>query len=464
MIRNNFFSAIFLALVLQLQASQVTIIVTSLPVNTPSESQIFIAGNLNDWNPGSTDHKLIPNSNGHPTIVVQGTGTISFKFTRGSWATVEGNANGGYLPNRSFTFGSADTLNVTILSWEDLGGPNSTAAENVSIMSPAFFMPQFNRNRRIWIYLPPDYDTSGIDYPVLYMHDGQNLFDNATAFAGEWQVDETLNLLHQQGKPVPIVIGVDNGGGHRIAEYTPWAHSQHGGGDGHLYADFIVETLKPYVDENYRTLPGRENTGVMGSSLGGLISFYIAHKYQEVFSKAGVFSPSFWFSDQVYDFASETGKTHSMKYYLMGGSAESSTMVPKMEQMADTLFSVGFGQNEVSLNVIQGGQHNEAFWRSQFKDAFEWLFLTESTSTGDNLPKFPVKIKNYGRNIWFEAIDSHANGGPFIFELYGLGGQIVYSKSIEPNQVISMPFLPPGLFVARVFNNQTSVAEKIFLH
>jgi hypothetical protein len=119
--------------------------------------------------------------------------------SRGSWQTVEGNESGGFLPNRNFTFGSADTLWIAILSWEDLGGTGSTAAENVIIMDEAFYMPQLNRHRRIWLYLPPDYETSGKDYPVLYMHDGQNLFDHYTSFAGEWEVDETLNCAFRSG-------------------------------------------------------------------------------------------------------------------------------------------------------------------------------------------------------------------------------------------------------------------------
>ncbi len=457
-------SALFFACLITLQASQVTIIVKSLPLNTPEGSQIYIAGSFNSWNPGNASHVLAPNSNGHPAIVVEATGNISFKFTRGSWGTVEGNANGGFLPNRSFTIGSADTLTVNILSWEDLGGPNSTAAANVSTMAPAFFMPQFNRNRRIWIYLPPAYQTSGIDYPVLYMQDGQNLFDNSTAFAGEWQVDETLNLLHEQGKAVPIVVGIDNGGGHRISEYTPWAHPQHGGGDGHLYAKFVVETLKPFVDQNYRTQSGREHTGVMGSSLGGLISFYIAHNFQEVFSRVGVFSPSFWFSDQVYGFASQTGKKHPIKYYIMGGSAESTTMVPKMQQMVDTLHSIGFGTQEVFLKVVQGGQHNEAFWRAQFKDAYEWLFLAQPTSTGEILPTTQIKIKNHGRNIWLDTTENFVPGGSLKIQVYGLNGQVVFSDDIWSTKVISLHNLPSGLFVARVFNSKISVVKKVLVN
>ena len=122
------------------------------------------------------------------------------------------------------------------------------------------------------------------------MHDGQNLFDNQTSFAGEWKVDEALNNLATQGKKVPIVIGIENGGNYRIGEYTPWVNPDYGGGDSEKYRQFIVETLKPDVDQIYRSLPGRENSGIMGSSLGGLISHFGSLRYQSVFGKAGILS------------------------------------------------------------------------------------------------------------------------------------------------------------------------------
>ena len=445
-----------------LLADEVAIIVESIPSNTPEGAQIYIAGTFNSWNPGNTDYILDPNDDGDPAIVLTGSGTISFKFTRGSWGTVEGNENGGFLPNRSFTFGSADTLLVQILSWEDVGGNNSTAAENVFIMDNSFEMPQLGRTRRIWIYLPPDYETSGLDYPVLYMHDGQNLFDQATSFAGEWEVDETLNVLFEGGQPVPIVVGVDNGGGNRIDEYTPWANSQYGGGDGDLYADFLVETLKPFVDENYRTLPGREYTGIMGSSLGGLISFYIAHKYQDVFSKAGVFSPSFWFSDTVYTFASETGKNHPMKYYIMGGSNESSSLEGQMQAMVDTLLSIGFQEDEVEMVVISGGQHNEALWREQFGPAHEWLFFNSSTFVPLPSPSGNLRLFNHGHRVWIYPTQNGFNG-VLSLQLFNLSGQKVFSGTIDAQEVIYLPWHLNGLLIAKIAGRETLFTQKIWL-
>ena len=352
---------------------------------------LYIAGDFTDWKAGLPDYIMHKNGDGKWSITLpaQNSGTVlQYKFTRGPWTTVEKGQNGEEIGNRIFTFGiSSASVDVNILNWADVGGSTSTAAENVKIMSKDFFMPQLNRSRRIWIYFPPAYETSGINYPVLYMHDGQNLFDDNTSFSGEWKVDETLNTLAAQGKRVPIVIGIDNGS-ERIAEYTPWTNPQYGGGDGDKYMQFIVETLKPYVDQHYRTLPDRENTGIMGSSLGGLISHYGALKYQSTFSKAGLFSPSYWFSDNVWSFTHDMGKKQEMKFYQLCGTAESASMVSEMKRMNDSLVKIGFAQNQIFNKVIPDGQHNEKLWREAFGEAYLWLFDSYITS----VPK-PVAIK-----------------------------------------------------------------------
>lgn len=442
-------------------AAQVTMIVNSIPENTPPGDNIYVAGSFNGWNPGDPSFMLQENANGYLEISVEGSGTIAFKFTRGSWETVEGNENGGFLPDRNFTFGSADTLEISILSWEDTGGTNHTAAENVTIMDEEFYMPQLDRYRRIWLYLPPDYETSGKDYPVLYMHDGQNLFDAATSFAGEWEVDETLNALFAEGKDVPIVVGIDNGGGNRIDEYTPWPNTSYGGGDGALYAQFIVETLKPYIDQNYRTKADRENTAVMGSSLGGLISHYIGIKYQDVFSKAGVFSPSYWFNDSVYDFTYTTGKQHNMKIYIMGGTAESTALVAEMMAMTDTLMAAGFGEDEMALKVVPGGQHNEALWRQEFEEAYIWLFLGGSSGIERNhrLPDVQIQIVN-GRISIHEEVSGESR---YNLRIFSITGQKVLENKITAGETLALPAVHNGIYLIHLSQNNFMLTQKIFI-
>ena len=388
---KNHLNLIFLIVATFTQA-QVTLKVTSIPANTPAGATIFVAGSFNGWNPGSTP-MIADGAGNYLYTIPEGSGTVQFKFTRGSWATVEGNASGQYLPNRSFSYtGNPQTLQLTILSWEDTGTSNpGTAASNVQIMNSAFFMPQLNRSRKIWIYLPPDYQTSQKTYPVIYMQDGQNLFDNATAFAGEWQVDETLNRLFEQGDYGAIVVGIDNGGGSRINEYTPWVNAQYGGGEGDQYMQFIAETLKPHIDSNYRTKPGAEYNALIGSSLGALISNYGGVKYTNLFSKIGSFSPAYWIVSNEFNnyIAATTENLSNMRIYFVAGTNESATMVAEIEKAKNSLQNKGLTTENTFVKLDTYGQHNENYWKGEFAAAYQWLFQNTVLSTENILIKKP---------------------------------------------------------------------------
>jgi metallo-beta-lactamase class B len=359
---------------------QVTLWVDSVPAYTPSGAAIYVAGTFNSWNPGSSTHLLTlrPDSTRWITLPA-GTGPIQFKFTRGSWTSVEGNSSGGFRPNRTHTYGNGDTLRLQIASWEDLhggggGGGGGTANAQVRVMTDSFWMPTLGKYRRIRLYLPTDYQTAlHKRYPVLYMHDGQNLFDAATSFAGEWEVDECLTRLQQQGDFGAIVVGIDHGGSQRIAEYSPWVHPQYGGGQGDAYLQFIVQTLKPYMDSLYRTDSTRQGTWLWGSSMGGLISQYGAVKYQEVFSKVGVFSPSLWFDSRIFQQPVQEGYRFPVRFYLLAGALESSSMVGHLQQMRDQLLLAGFPSSDIASVVRADGQHSEWFWRREFQEAYRWL-------------------------------------------------------------------------------------------
>ncbi|WP_373941728.1 alpha/beta hydrolase-fold protein [Polaribacter sejongensis] len=132
----------------------------------------------------------------------------------------------------------------------------STKAANVSILQTTFVINGLNDiAHKIWLYLPPNYTTSTEKYDVIYMHDAQNLFDDATSFVGEWGIDETLNTLYKNTGKNFIVVGIENGGEKRIEEYTPWKNEKYGGGKGAIYINFLVNKLKPFIDKKYRTKP-----------------------------------------------------------------------------------------------------------------------------------------------------------------------------------------------------------------
>jgi len=446
-------------------SAQVTFVVQSMPANTPAQDNLYMAGDFNGWQAGMPQYMLQKNSEGKwsITLAAQPAGTVlNFKFTRGTWGNVEKGASGEEIGNRTFTFGnSSSTVDVTILNWADLtGGSNSTAASNVKIMSTAFYMPQLDRYRRIWIYFPPDYETSAISYPVLYMHDGQNLFDNLTSFSGEWKVDETLNLLAGQGNRVPIVVGIDNGGGDRIGEYTPWTNTQYGGGDGDKYMQFIVETLKPYIDQHYRTLPGRENTGIMGSSLGGLISHYGSLKYQETFSKAGLFSPSYWFSDSIWGFTHNIGKQQDMRIYQYCGSGESAGMVAvEMQRMNDSLVKIGFAPDKISNKVVPGGLHNESYWSAAFGEAYLWLF--DSYITAVKEPAMVNEITCFPNPV--TDILTFRTGRKIIFDtilIIDVNGKQVKSIRHPKENKIDVNDLLPGIYLIRCISSEGNTEGK----
>lgn len=435
--------------------AQLTLKVTSIPANTPSDGDIYVAGTFTEWAPDNPDFILSEQEDGSFQITVNPSpGLLKFKFTRGSWDTVEGNAEGGFLPDRQLQYdGGEQTVELSILSWEGQSPGEGTAADNVFILSEEFDIPQLNRKRRIWIYLPPDYGSSGKYYPVLYMQDAQNLFDNNTSFSGEWQVDESLNQLFSQGDPGIIVVGIDNGGGDRLNEYTPWSNPTHGGGEGDAYTKFLIETLKPHIDANYRTRPEREYTGIMGSSLGGLISMYAVINRQDIFSKAGIFSPSFWFTEDIYRLVEELGKQDDLRIYMIGGVTESSSMVNDLNRMYSTLQNVGFQAAEVNLLTHADGQHSEWYWAREFPAAYQWLFANTLPTHTQEPKDFKIKMSpNPTDSILRFTVP--ADLGAVHFELYDLNGRKVMERQKLNGQAIHLKQLSSGTYLVNLYSKQ----------
>ena len=453
---KKLFSSICLLLLLApaVLFSQLTIVVTAIPGNTPPGSSIYIAGTFNNWNSSDATKILAPQGNGQFSITLNPpVGTVKYKFTRGGWSTVEGNASGGFQPDHETTYnGQPKTVQVAILSWEDLGGGsggNSSAASNVQIMDNDFYIPQLNRNRRIWLYLPPDYATTTKNYPVLYMHDAQNLFDNETSFSGEWEVDESLNELHQQGDYGCIVVGIDNGGVDRLNEYSPWVNPQYGGGQGDEYVEFLVSTLKPYIDANYRTLPGRNTTGIMGSSMGGLISMYALAERQDVFSKAGIFSPAFWFAgDNPANHVAAHAKQGSARVYFLAGGDEPDYVEQDMQQVSNAMGTAGFSASEKYFKVPSDGEHSEWFWAREFPDAYEWLFAG-AVSAGHEAPTEDLGIFPNPAGSWVRLTDLKSTE-KIKLQIVGADGKLWRDTSIQGSDPIWTGDLPKGVYVVKI--------------
>jgi metallo-beta-lactamase class B len=238
------------------------------------------------------------------------------------------------------------------------------------VIDSAFAMPQLGRKRRIWIYLPKSYDGSVKTYPVLYMHDGQNLFNQQTARFNEWGVDECLDTLQQQTGKDCIVVGIDYSD-KRDTEYNPYDDPKSGKGEGKQYLDFIVKTLKPFIDSKYRTKKSVDNTFIAGSSRGAFVSFYAMMQYPDVFGAAGVFSPSFWISDQIFTDAEKFTTNRTQRFYMYVGKREPANMTPNLEKMVSILQKKPSYVVRSVINPL--GRHDEKNWREEFPSFYKWL-------------------------------------------------------------------------------------------
>lgn len=353
-----------------------------LPQYHSQDNKLFLAGSFNGWNPHDSDFHFKKDENGKYVLSFQlKAGTYEYKITRGSWDMVECKKNGTGATNRLLTVNGDVTETLDIEEWQDRFPAKqrlSTASKNVKIIDTAFLIPQLKRARRIWIYLPENYDAQPTyKWPVLYMHDGQNIFDDATSYAGEWGVDEFLDSAKAKSC---IVVAIDNGGDKRLNEYCPYdfelkgiaANNKTNIGEGNLYVDFLVKTLKPFIDKNYRTLANKSNTFIAGSSMGGLISLYAVLKYPEVFGGVGVFSPAFWVSgDNIFKDIQAKGKKVNSKIYFYGGGAEGPTMVPDMQKAYNEMKKVS--KSKMKIVVNKKGMHNEPTWRKEFPAFYFWM-------------------------------------------------------------------------------------------
>jgi len=353
---------------------RVTLHLTSLPSYHKLNEPVFIAGSFNNWNPGHPAARLQPNEKGIYTItLVVPQGRLEYKLTRGAWELVEAGSDGTSLANRTADIFSDTTIEVSVLHWADHFPKKpkvSTASKNVHIVDTSFYMPQLLRYRRVLIYLPESYNNGNKTYPVLYMQDGQNVFDEATSFSGEWGVDETLDTMGAHFGET-IVVAIDNDSEKRMNEYNPYEFEQFGKGEGHHYVDFLVHTLMPYINRHYRTKRSARHTAIAGSSMGGLISFYAVLKYPNKFGAAGVFSPAFWVAPGLKADIEKRAKRVKSRIYLFAGKQEGEQMVPDLLSVLAQM--AHFSKADITTVIRAEGKHDEATWRKEFPLFYQWL-------------------------------------------------------------------------------------------
>jgi predicted alpha/beta superfamily hydrolase len=243
------------------------------------------------------------------------------------------------------------------------------------------FSSRFLRNQRdLIVYLPPGYDAQPQRrFPVLYLHDGQNLFDGSTSFIPgmDWHVGQTADHFIHEGRVEPlIIVGIYNAGKQRLREYTPTRAPRLGGGSANRYAKFLLEEVRPFVNSQYRAQEGPENTGIGGSSLGGLVSLYVGLRQPEIFGKIAALSPSVWWNERVIlRFAAAAPVQPLPRIWLDIGTREGPRIVDDVERFRDILIGKGWqpGRN-LHYERIEGAEHNEAAWAQRVGPFLQFLF------------------------------------------------------------------------------------------
>jgi predicted alpha/beta superfamily hydrolase len=378
------------------------------PADTPANATLYLTGNLDAAGGWQADAKALKRGDDGTysvTLNLPRGDTLEYKITRGSWETVEKSEAGEEIDNRKIGLDYDKTERITVAQWADKSAPAkppvpapTTPAVNPSAKSSSkngvtgdvryherFHSDILHNDRRIIVWLPPTYgDDPAARFPVLYLQDGQNCFDPATSYAGEWHADEIADRLIRAGKIKPIIIvAVANMGSERMNEYTPTRDAvQNRGGQGEQYAQFLITEVKPFIDRTYRTIPDRANTAVGGSSLGGLISLYLGLHHGDVFGQVAAVSPSLQWSDRklLKEIETDPSKLKDERIWIDIGTAEGSAedagaSVANARALAHAL-THGAGMDATNLKYLEvpGGQHNEAAWSARFDQVLTFLF------------------------------------------------------------------------------------------
>jgi pullulanase len=366
------------------------------PASTPPDAVLYLAGDFQGWSPGDAAWALTRQPDGrweYEARFADGQ-PLQFKFTLGGWDRVEKGLGGEELSNRTHVARADTTLQLVVAAWADGAPARDTTTGDVRPL----VVPGFPGGRRVWVWLPAGYEADPERrYPVLYMLDGQNVFNAATSFAGEWEVDESMTTLVGRGEVEPlIVVAIANGEGRRVEEYTPWTESLRreptGGGAGHLQA--IIEKLMPAVDSAYRTQVGPEHTGLAGSSLGGLMALHAAWSRPDVFGRAAALSPSLDWSGSAALAMVKDNPRPPVRLYVDMGTREEGNLhdidrngvddaIDDLRALQAALLRRGFTEG-ADLLVVEDkdARHHESFWARRFPDAARFLFPGSTTAVG----------------------------------------------------------------------------------
>ncbi len=362
----------------------------SVPPETPRYQKLYLSGNvteLGSWRAEGLELEKQDDGKYHAIVQLAGGVPVEYKVTRGSWNSVERGVDGVEIENRTLDPIKTEAVKFEVATWVDSGKATpgeSTITGDVRIHL-GFHSTLLDNERTLAVYLPPGYDQNPDQrYPVLYMQDGQNLFDAANTFAGvEWGADETAEKLISEGKINPVIIvGIYNTPD-RTEEYTPWQASEDDPvARGVYYGWFAAYEAKRFIDKTYRTLPGRENTTIAGSALGGLIALDTARAHNDVFGACAAISPSLWSAEG--ELISQWTRDHDWmngtRFWIDMGEGETEDYptgeaIPHLQSLAATLESAGLtrGQDFQTL-AVDAEETFEAAWAKRFDQALIFLY------------------------------------------------------------------------------------------
>jgi predicted alpha/beta superfamily hydrolase len=378
---------------------QIKFLIT-VPKNTPASDTIFIAGNntsAGNWDAGKVPLTRTEKNTWEITLSLPKGLPFEYKITRGKWENEAVYLKDSFPVNQKLNVTKEETVHLAIIDWVDLTQLKIIPPPPPMIQGGITGEVEYHRDfpsiklrysRDLIVLLPPGYHkNTKKHYPVLYMHDGQNVIDPRTSFTKvAWGIDKTVDKLYKEGKMQEIiVVGVYNSPD-RLTEYSDSSV-------GNDYMDFLIHEVKPFIDSTYRTLPDRENTATMGSSLGGLISFLLVWKHSDVFSKAACLSSSFSFAgEKTYDMVENyTGPKKDIKIYLDHGDKGLESMaVQPNQKMRDLLISKGFTLGkDLDYYYAKGGEHNESAWAARLTRPV--LFLFGKNNPTKNYPATDAK-------------------------------------------------------------------------
>jgi len=361
----------------QIIEPQLTILLTT---NQDDERPVFISGNFNNWLTQDKQFQMIKVGKGLYHYIFSTDfiypEELLYKFTRGDWSEVEIDKYGNRTENRSCKQHQG-IRKEHVAKWRHNWLPfKKNFLPKVHLVSDEFEIPQLNKTRKVWALLPHDYDTTTERYPVMYLQDAQNLF-NEKAQYGNWEIDKKLAVMAEYEIGKIIVIAVEHADNERILEFNV-GNTVLGAGQGKKYIRFLTDTLKPFVDANFRTKTEREFTGIGGSSMGGLVSIFSGIMYPEVFGKLMIFSPSLWVVPKIKLSFLDMDESEETRIYLYAGGDESATMVDHVKNFKKRLLKKDSLKDKmmVRLSINEQGKHNERYWSDEFPKAIEWLFYS----------------------------------------------------------------------------------------